>query len=44
MSKVRVQSFAISLDGYGAGPDLGYECEKYVAGERAAHVFLRKRA
>lgn len=21
---------------------LGYECEKYVAGERAAHVFLRK--
>jgi dihydrofolate reductase len=23
---------------------LGYECEKYVAGERATHVFLRKRA
>jgi dihydrofolate reductase len=23
---------------------LGYECEKYVAGERAAHVFLHKRA
>jgi dihydrofolate reductase len=23
---------------------LGYECKKYVAGERAAHVFLRKRA
>jgi dihydrofolate reductase len=22
---------------------LGYECEKYVAGERASHVFLRKR-
>jgi len=22
---------------------LGYECEKHVAGERAAHVFLRKR-
>jgi dihydrofolate reductase len=22
---------------------LGYECAKYVAGERAAHVFLRKR-
>ncbi len=22
---------------------LGYECEKYVPGERAAHVFLRKR-
>ena len=24
-------------------PALGYECAKYVAGERAAHVFLRKR-
>jgi dihydrofolate reductase len=23
---------------------LGYECAKYVAGERASHVFLRKRA
>jgi len=23
---------------------LGYECAKYVAGDRAAHVFLRKRA
>ena len=23
---------------------LGYECSKYVAGERATHVFLRKRA
>ena len=23
---------------------LGYECVNYVAGERAAHVFLRKRA
>jgi len=23
---------------------LGYECAKYVAGERAAHVLLRKRA
>jgi hypothetical protein len=23
---------------------LGYECAKSVAGERAAHVFLRKRA
>jgi hypothetical protein len=22
---------------------LGYECAKYVAGERAAHVFVRKR-
>jgi hypothetical protein len=33
MSKLRVQSFAVSTDGYGAGPD--------VAGERAAHVFLR---
>ena len=24
-------------------PALGYECAKYVAGERATHVFLRKR-
>jgi dihydrofolate reductase len=24
--------------------DLGYECERFVAGERAAHVFLRRRA
>jgi dihydrofolate reductase len=23
---------------------LGYECAKHIAGERAAHVFLRKRA
>jgi dihydrofolate reductase len=23
---------------------LGYECAKYIAGERATHVFLRKRA
>ena len=125
MSKLRVQSFAISIDGYGAGPNqdlqnplgvrgpelmewffhtrlwrrmhgndaggrdvrlgggvstirqylcaalidelhlairpvllgygehllngidmraLGYECAKYAAGERATHVFLRKRA
>ncbi len=25
-------------------PALGYECTKYVAGERAAHVFLHRRA
>jgi dihydrofolate reductase len=25
-------------------PALGYECSNYVAGERAAHIFLRKRA
>jgi hypothetical protein len=24
-------------------PALGYECAKYVVGERALHVFLRKR-
>jgi hypothetical protein len=24
-------------------PALGYECTSYVAGERAIHVFLRKR-
>lgn len=33
-SRLRVQSFAISLDGFGAGPN--------IAGERALHVFLRK--
>ncbi len=87
MSRLRVQSFAISIDGYGAGPNqdlqnplgvrgpelmewfvhtrllrkmhgndggenllqgidlhaLGYECAQSVAGERATHVFLRKR-
>jgi hypothetical protein len=61
--RLRVQSFAISLDGFGAlairpvflgsgenllhGIDmrsLGYDCVKSVAGERATHVFLRKRA
>jgi dihydrofolate reductase len=25
-------------------PALGYECARYVAGERATHIFLRKRA
>jgi hypothetical protein len=25
-------------------PALGYECAKYLAGERATHVFLHKRA
>jgi hypothetical protein len=24
--------------------DLGYECVRYVAGERATHIYLRKRA
>ncbi len=58
MSKLRVSSFAVSVDGFGAGPSpnqglenpigvggvaLGYESVKSVAGERATHVFLRKR-
>jgi dihydrofolate reductase len=25
-------------------PSLGYECEKSVAGERASHIFVRRRA
>jgi len=25
-------------------PSLGYECEKSVAGERATHIFVRRRA
>jgi len=64
MSRLRVHSFAVSLDGFGAGPRqdlqnplgvgglfadldlpaLGYECARSVAGERATHVVLRKRA
>ena len=53
MSKLRVQSFAVSIDGYGAGKHLlngidtralGYECDRYVQGERATHVFVRRRA
>jgi hypothetical protein len=44
VSKLRVLSFAISIDGYGADMRaLGYECAKCVADERATHVFLRKR-
>ncbi len=26
------------------GEELGYECVKHVPGERAVHVFLKKRA
>ncbi len=50
--KLRVSSFAVSIDGFGAGPDQdlenpigqggGYGLAKQVAGERATHVFLRK--
>ncbi len=43
MSKLRVQSFAISINDIDMRA-LGYECAKYVAGERATHVFLRRRA
>jgi hypothetical protein len=72
MPQLRVQSFGLSIHGYGAGPHqdlqnplgvggpelmewvfhtrlwremhaLGYECAKSVAGERATHIFLRKR-
>src|SRR5690349_13120247 len=34
MPKVRVHNFAISLDGYGAGPDQGIENGLGVGGER----------
>ena len=68
MGKLRVSSFAVSIDDFGAGPDqdlqnpigvggtgealflgidlpaLGYESVKHVAGERATHVFLKRRA
>jgi len=60
-----VQSFSVSLDGFGAGPQqslenplgsgeprwnginlraLGYESASQVQGERAMHVFLRRRS
>jgi len=51
MSKLRVSSFAVSID-FGAGEALwagvdlsalGYEPVKHIAGERAMHVFLRRR-
>jgi hypothetical protein len=50
VSKLRVHSFSISIDGFGLLgdidlPSLGYECAEHVAGDRAAaHVFLRRRA
>jgi len=45
MSKLRVSSFAVSIDGFGAGPNqVGYESVKHVAGVRATHVSLRRRA
>jgi hypothetical protein len=46
MSRLRVAAFGISLDGFGAGPDLralGYECAESFAGERATHRMLRRR-
>jgi hypothetical protein len=52
VSKLRVQSFAFSIDGYGAGPDQDLQNPLGVNGpelmewffQRATHVFLRKRS
>ena len=57
MSKLRVSSFAVSIDGYGAGTNqdlanprgvggpalMEWLFSKHVAGDRATHVYLRKR-
>ncbi|HEY6222539.1 MAG TPA: hypothetical protein VIW26_02035 [Gemmatimonadales bacterium] len=43
MSAVRVSSFAVSLDGFGAGARQDLQHPLGVGGERATHVFLRKR-
>jgi hypothetical protein len=48
VSKVKVQSFAISLDGFGAGPGidmraLGYDVVEHIRGERAMRVIVRRR-
>ena len=41
MSKLRVHSFTISLDGYGAGPDQSLENPLGVGGEGAARMGVR---
>jgi dihydrofolate reductase len=43
MSKLRVQSFALSLDGYGAGPDQDVEHPLGVRGPELMEWFLRLR-
>ena len=43
MSKVRVQSFAISLDGFGAGPDQALENPLGVRGPELMQWFFRTR-
>lgn len=45
MTRVRVEGFTLSLDGYGAGLDLralGYQCVQSVASEKATHLVLRR--
>ena len=52
MTKLRVHSFTLFVDGYdaGAGPDqglgareLGYECTEHVSTPAATHAVLTKR-
>jgi hypothetical protein len=47
MSKLRVNCFAVSLDGYGAGldlPALGYRVTEHVSSKEAMHVLFEKLA
>jgi hypothetical protein len=49
VSKLRVSSFAVSIDGYGPGRTridllaLGYECAKHVAGDRDTYLSAQAR-
>lgn len=43
MTRVVVNSFTISLDGYGAGPR-SYECTTHVPTAAATHVLLTRRS
>jgi hypothetical protein len=40
MTRVRVENFTISLDGYGAGPD---QCTEHAGSEAATHVILKRK-
>ncbi len=42
MTRVRVESFTVSLDGYAAGPNQDLECVSSTASEKATHVMLRR--
>ena len=46
MPRLRVESFTISVDGYGDGgasPALGYACTGQAASDKATHVVITKR-